>query len=394
MNVTSTCYLVCPLASHVDRWLTFEASLASQVSVPRMRAFLNQHAAGNPKKFLLRLSIGFGELWTFWAVEILPRSPELGQMFGFHSHAAAQQDDLSVIPLANPSVVPLWIDPLLMRVNIDCWLDRMIGDPQAGWQRHWFPDPSQIWQSEILCRICQHYQCHETTWDGIAKTAQQTLRWALKMSVLSYVMSHAFLVPESDLLFKGMVCSRAANKFVKMMVLPMLRLATQRTLSGLHLLFRASESDTIIWDNSFAVVFLCLIVAGSAQRSLFQRSAVCAANKESPYSRADAATEAGTIYSELAAPIIGLFHDTFHTNSKKKAFNPFGNSSEKGQESLSPFAMDVRTATKWYCKCLSSFTKDWTQTNRTPDRIPFDDQNNIGTERLLSRFMWPFISSC
>jgi hypothetical protein len=185
------------------------------------------------------------------------------------------------------------------------------------------------------------------------------------MSVLSYVMSHAFLVLESDRellfrqlgnpMFKGkippaMLCPRAANKFVKMMVLPMLRLATQRTLSGLHQLFRACEPYAFIWDISFAVVFLCLMVVSSAQRSLFQRAAVGAANNESSYTRADAVSEAEMMDSELAKHIIGGFHDTFHTGSKRKGFNPFGNSGKEEQEPLSAFAMGVRTTTKEHCK--------------------------------------------
>ena len=128
-------YPVCPLASHVDRRLTFEASLASQVAVPRMRAFLNQHPARNPREFLLRLSIGFGEPWTFRAVEIWPQSHELSQMSVFRRGSVPGQHGLSPIQLTNnPPVVPLWVDPLLMGINIDCWLERMIGDSQAGWQ--------------------------------------------------------------------------------------------------------------------------------------------------------------------------------------------------------------------------------------------------------------------
>jgi hypothetical protein len=194
------------------------------------------------------------------------------------------------------------------------------------------------------------------------------------MSVLSYVMSHAFLVLESDRellfqqlenpLFKGKMppatlCPRAANKFVKMMVLPMLRLATQRTLSGLHQLFGASEPSAFIWDVSFAVVFLCLMVISSAQRSLFQRAAVSAANNDSSYTRADAVSEAEMMDSELAKHIIGRFHDTFHTGSKRKGFNPFGNSGREEQEPLSAFAVGVRTTTQEHCKPrLLSHVKD------------------------------------
>jgi hypothetical protein len=367
MNVLSICCLVCLSVSHAQRRLTTEATLVSQTTVPGLRAFLNQHTAGNPEKFLLRLSTGFGEPWTFWAVEIVAGTHELRQMFGFHRHSATEQSDLSLVQLTNPPVVPLWIDPLLMHVNIDCWLDRMIGDPHAGWQSHWFPEPSQAWQLEVLSVICQQYQCYEPAYNEVAKLAHQTLRWALKLSVLNYVMGHAFLVPESDInflfshlknpLFKGQlpskkVCPRAANKFVKMMVCPMMRLLTKETLSGLHELFRADEPQTTIWDGTFAVVFLLLMVISSTQRSLFQRADVCAAKKESSYSRTDAVSEADAMDSKLVAHIIGPFHDRFHTTSKRKGFNPFGNSCNEGRQSLSTFALHLRTATERNCESL------------------------------------------
>ena len=343
------------------------ASLASQVCIPSMRAFLKTHTCASLRSFSLSLSPGFGEPWTLSAVELVPGTHELDQTFGFHRHADVEQESVSPILLTNPPVVPLWIDPLLMQINIDCWLDTMIGNPNAGWQRHWFFDASQIWQLSILKGICQHYQHRQPAHDRVITTAFQTLGCALKSTVLNYLMSHAFLVPRDDVnhlfqhldnpLFKGrhpegMVCPRGANKFVKMMVLPLLRLATQKTLSGLHELFRTRVAHETIWDDLFAIVFLCLIIVGSIQRSLFQRAIVCDGKNDSSFSREDAVAEAHSMDDEFVVHIIGMFHDKFRTTSKSNSFNPFAEVNSSGRPSLSEFAAHVRMTTYTYCECL------------------------------------------
>jgi len=349
------------------RRLINTASLASQNSVAEMRSFLNQYTGMMPRKLLLSLWIGFGEPWKFWAVELVPGSPELCQMFGFHYHSNVENPGASPLRLTNPPVVPLWINPQLMQVNIDCWLDRMISNPAVGWQNHWFPDPSQIWQLKILEGICKQYHQNNGARDRAGILALNTLRWALKLSVLSYVMGHAFLVPEDDIgfLFQQLenphfngqapheyVCPRAANKFVKMMAFPVLRLITERTLSGLNELLRTRESHTMIWDHTFGVVFLCLMVTSSIQMSLFQRAVTCAANNDSSFGTQDADREALAMDSELVVYIIGMFHDKFRTNNKSKGFNPLGESCSAGQAPFSPFAAYVKAMTDKYCESL------------------------------------------
>ncbi|OLE52869.1 MAG: hypothetical protein AUG51_16015 [Acidobacteria bacterium 13_1_20CM_3_53_8] len=327
-----------------------------------MRAFLDQHRRVPSRHIILYLSIGFGNRWIFEAVEILPGNEKLLQMLGFHRHADVERDDTSPYLLTNPPVVPLWIDPLMMQINIECWLEEMIGNPDTGWQRHWFPDSRQIWQLSILEEICQYYQHRKRTPDSVATTAFRTVEWGLKLSLLTYLMSHALLVPEDDIdilfgqlrnpFFKGqprqeMVCPRAANKYVKMMALPVMRMATQQTLSGLQELFRKNVAHAVIWDDIFAVVFLLLMSAGSTQRSLIQRAIVCAVSKE------NALGEAQAMNHELVDYVIHMFHDKFRTGSKSKSFNPLRRNSGAAQSPLSPFAARVKNATDRYCESFS-----------------------------------------
>lgn len=348
-----------PVPSVAGSQLRNEAALANQIGVSQMRAFLSQYLGVNPRKFLLSLSIGFGELWIFWAVELVPT---------IHQSAV---ENLSALPysLSSPPVVPLWIDPLLMQVNIDCWLERMIGDLQTGWQCHWFPDSCQIWQLKILEGICQLYRCHEAPYDRAGVLAHQTLRYALKMSVLNYVMGHTFLVPEEhvDILFQHLenphfkqahpkyVSPQPANKFVKMMALPVMRLVTKKTLSGLHELLRACVPHRRIWDQTFAAVFLCLMVISSTQRALSQR----AMNNDSSYGRLDAVFDARTMDEELVAYMIGMFHDKFYTISVSKGFNPLSGIGSIDQQPCSPFAAYVKTMTDKYCESPWALMRDY-----------------------------------
>lgn len=332
-----------------------------------MRALLNQHIRRYPQIFLLSLSIGFGEPWIFRAVELDPGKHISHDMFGF------QRQSAETLRLANPPVVPLWVDPLLMHVNLDCWLDRMVSNPQADWPRHWFPAPTQIWHLRILEGICKQYHCLHSPRDKVEAPAYQTLQWALKLSVLSYVMSHAFLVPGDTIgtLFECLenpgfrgrapcepVCPRLANKFLKMMVLPMMRLVTVKTLSGLYELLRATPADAHlwgIWDKTFAVTFLCLMAIGSTQRSLFQRAFACETNSDSSFGHQDAASYAQSMDSELVVYVIGMFHDKFHTGSKSKTLNPFSENCIITPCSL--FAEYVKQMTyTLYCKSLAALS--------------------------------------
>ena len=349
-----------------------EAPLANQIGVPQMQEFLSQYLGTNPRKFLLSLSIGFGEPWTFWAVELVPGNHQFHQMFGFHRQSAVEHPSALPYSLTSPPVVPLWIDPLLMQINIDCWLDRMIGDSQTGWQRHWFPDPCQIWQLKILEGICRLYRCHEAPHDRAGALAHQTLRYALKMSVLNYVMGHAFLVPEEhvDMLFQHLknphfkqahpkyVSPRAANKFVKMMALPVMRLVIEKTLSGLHELLRACVSHRRLWDQTFAAVFLCLMVISSTQRALSQRAIIFAANNDSSYGRQHAVSDARAMDEELVAYMVGMFHDTFRTVSASKGFNPLSGIGSVDQQPCSRFAAYVKTMTDKYCESPWTLMRD------------------------------------
>lgn len=340
-------------------------ALASQTGVQNVRAFLNQQTAEHSQKFILRLSIGFGEPWSFNSIELEYGKAEHYDMLGFkpHKHTPSQ--------MLSPPVVPIWVDPRMMQISVDCWLDKMIGDTRTRWQEHCFPNEEHAWQLRILEAICEHYRVQDSIYQGAtASNSFQTLRWALKLLVLNYVMGHAFYVPPSDtqLLFRGLhnthfknlpaqerVCPRAANKVVKMMVLPVMRLLAQMTLRSLHDLFRSKEPHAAIWDNAFAAVFLCLVVLNSTQRSLFQRASAANMRQDGSFTMRDAEAEAQTIETELIQHLMGMFHCKFQTQSSRRSYNPLAREGKARVEPVSEFAARVKYLTETCCKLNNSF---------------------------------------
>lgn len=364
--------------------LSCVGGLASHLSVRQVHAFLNKHARHSSRVFQLRVLTGLGEPWKFWAAELDPNTDELYNMLVFDESkvtgpqlipltepqfvSIAEHGCLSPVYLTSPPVVPIWVDPLLMQMNIDCWLDGLIFNPEAGWQSQLFRESSQFWQLSILNAICDHYHAYKPDHDRLASASYQTLRWALKLVLLNFVMGHAFLVPESDIddLFRNLtnprfrgprsdelVSPRATNKYLKMIILPMIRVVSQRTLSGLHDLLLARGTDAMIWDYAFAVTFLCLTVSSSIQVSLFRRAVVCLANNDPSFGLNEAASEARSIDGELVVHLVGKFHSRFQTNNPLDGFNPLarqGNVKETRPPPLSPFATRIRNVTELYRK--------------------------------------------
>ncbi len=330
------------------------AALASQVGMNAVRAFLPQHTLASSADFYLYLSIGFGEPWCFRAVELHAENDELYQMLGFDQQALVH------FQLTSPPVVPVWVDPLMQQIRVDCWLDRIIGDVSIEWQYHFFPQEDQVWQRNILEAICQHYREHDPNDDMATSGSYQTLKCALKLLLLNYIMGHAFLVPEEytldlfrslqhpcfrELPAQGDVCPRAANKFVKMMTLPLMRSMAQRTLRNLHELFYAKVPKASIWDNTFAALFLCLLVVNSTQRSVFQRALAGMERNDSSFGIRDAEVTAEAMDVELVQHLIGMFHGKFQTVSSRGGYNPLRHKSTGSPSNMSPFSARVKYVT-------------------------------------------------
>ena len=240
----------------------------------------------------------------------------------------------------------------------------MIDSSDAVWQRHYFPPSRQFWELKVLNTICEQYKTSLRSAETAGVNILPTLRVALKLSVLSHVMSKAFVVPRDavpDLFDKlqdprfrgkrpqGHVCPRAANKVLKMMLLPLMKVLVTKILSGLQDLFRSNLSNTVtLWENMFSIVFLCLVVIGRNQDSLFQRAEAGRLNGDPSFNQDNATVVAREMSFELALLVIGMFHERFGTRSKRKRLNPLATDCRKDSSTSSTFAARIWSETKTY----------------------------------------------
>jgi len=342
--------------------------LAAQLDRQKMIDLFNSQVSGCGQRFLLRLTIGFGRDWEFHAVEVTPRTDWIFQQVGF----AYTSSDYERHPrrLASPPVVPVPLDPLIAYHNWDYWLNQTIENTNSDFESHLFYYKSQYWQKLVLQEIR-----HLLGRSPQASKHNRTLGYGLKLLLLNYIMNHVSTVPQyvvKDLYGKlhnptfhrrvpeGPVSPKAANRFIKTMALPTLQAFAKRTLCGLHELFREKADNAAIWDHTFAVVFLCLVVIGNTQRALHQRVEALKLNPDpataaSAPDRETASGEENEMNYELTAHIIGTFHERFSTRSTRACrFNPLSRRSQSPHST--PFVERIRLITNVYGKVTYSLS--------------------------------------
>jgi hypothetical protein len=310
----------------------------------------------------LALTIGFGEPLRLNAVEIVPRGQGAIRMLGFTMSSRGQTIALE---LGSPPVIPFLTDRVLIERHINGWLDKIIREEDSELPEHCFPEARERWLREILTIICRYHREHLPNLETEGHGAYQTLRWALKLTVLNHIMCHPFVVPDDEVgaldhqlqnyrvsPSAKWICPRLANKIIKHMLVPMLKRTIDRVLGGLQKVLRTRGDDSSRWDQAFCVVFLCLIVMSKAQASLVERAIVGSLNNDDSFTLDAAASEAAEMEAELSTHLIGMFHDRFGTtrksSAKGKVHNPISKNPRSRPSFVSRFADSIGSATATY----------------------------------------------
>jgi hypothetical protein len=305
----------------------------------RVHDFVKTHVrALVPGSFVkLSLTIGFGLPLRLDAVEFVPRGTEVSKMPVFHLANAARVRELI---LASPPILPFMLnrEDILRQVNL--WLDSVAHDGGSDFSEQCFPQPHEHWLVEMLGIICRYHQAHITDLESTDIGQHETIRWGLKMTILSHIMTYPLVVPEDEVapLLSQLrhyqpsgnpewICPRLANKLVKAMIFPLFGAAARRVLTNLQELLRSTTDKGTLWDQAFSLVFLCLIVIGKSQVSLVERAQIGLANGDDSYTLQDARAGIEEMEQELSIHLIGMFHLRFGTDGKGggsgKGFNPF-----------------------------------------------------------------------
>lgn len=325
----------------------------------RLRHFVKEHVQMlvPNSSIKLALTIGFGEPLRLNAVEVIPRGQGAIRLFGCHISSTGETIALVI---ESPPVIPLLSDRYVIIRHINHWVDAMIRE-DSGLPGDYFPEARDLWQREMLTIICQYHREHLSDLEPAGYGAYQTLRWALKLTVLNHIMSHPLVVPDDEVgalahqlryyrvaQSAEWICPRLANKVIKNLLVPMLKGSIDQVLDGLQKMLRSRRVDSSAWDQAFCVVFLCLIVVGKTQASLVERAAVGLLNDDDPFTLYAAASEILEMEAELSAHLIGMFHHRFGTMRKMDGYNPLSRDPHSRPQVASQLAESVRLATDSY----------------------------------------------
>jgi len=165
----------------------------------------------------------------------------------------------------------------------------------------------------------------ETSWPEELKT----LRWALELWMLDFLMGHQLLTPEDDKamiegllnqrLGDGPVSFRLPNKIFKMQLVPIIKELAHSTVQGLLNILERSEK-TSDWSYAFCTMILLLTVAAEIEIALADFLACAPADRDPSRLRHDVEKVTEHLDKDLMEFFIGLFNVKF--NPRRDGFNP------------------------------------------------------------------------
>lgn len=336
--------------------------IAHQLRGSEIEAFMKGHVAGlvSGSSIKLRLTMGFGEPLSLDAVEFTPRC--------YKNMRLAQCDRPSNLlstsdPLQDLPIIPVLLDKRFIMKYVNHWIDSLIREPCTNLPVHFFPNFQDLWLREILTSICRYYQVNILKLEADGQGPYHTLRWALKLTLLNYIMCRHFIVPDQEVESlrhqlqhfritypSGTLCPSLTNRIIKAILLPMLTRAVERVLGDLNRLLRSTRCGPAqgdLWNQTFCIVFLCLTVVGNFQASLVERAENALADRVDSFTLKDAMSGVLEMEGELSIHLIGMFHTRFRTTSKGNwngrtfNFNPLARSPAEWPPGVSELAESI-----------------------------------------------------
>jgi hypothetical protein len=342
-------------------------ALVSHLRAPQVREYIESNTNGSVGSlFKLEIGMDFGNPLVLDARQFIPCGQENGPIQGFQ---LTDTGSSTILMLDSPPIIPVLLDRSAIWQNISKWLDSISSGQNSTFPEQCFPDDHEHWQREILTNICTYSQACIPKSETHEGRAFQTLRRALKLTVLNHIMCHPFTVPKDKVgaLLGALhnyqpvgslewVCPRVVNKVVKSFCLPMLKRVKLLVLEHLHKMLRSTTAKEALWDQVFSIIFLCLIAIGKNQVALLERAEVCVANGDNSLTIEDAVTHIKEMEHELAIHLIGMFHHRFSTNKKGtgkgKSFNPLATNPRDRARNTTSLMDSIRHVTERFGKPL------------------------------------------
>ena len=342
--------------------------LVLHLTAVKVKAFVKQNVFKIlPNSFVtLSLTMGFGSPLRIDAVGIVPRGNGATRMLGF---GLSGSGSTRTIILESPPILPLLADRKAIEIHINQWLDALIIEQGSELPEYYFAEEHEQWLKDMLTTICDYYRASLPQLEKSGNGPFQTLRWALKLTLLNHIMSHPFAIagddddnnvsgPDSQQLYynpddtEEWVYPPLANRVMKSIALPMLKLANERVLSDLQKMLRSKGDEEKSWDQAFCIVFLCLVIVARTQESLVECALAGEEEGDHSFTSDNAKDGITKMEAELSTHLIGMFHHRFCTNKKEngkgKSHNPLAGHEHDRPYVTSKFAEQILSVTDHY----------------------------------------------
>jgi hypothetical protein len=320
----------------------------SQVSIPHLRrlwanivgavaltkhlkwaevgSFMIQNAEyWRSEPFGLPLTLLVGEpLWVI-VREVEPISQVLLKMYSFTSRSDQPGETPEIFWLQSPPILPYYDEQKHqqafdnIRISVLTWCDSMsvtTDDTDIDWGWILFQKDHEHPERQLFHKILELGRRLES-----GTPESELLQTILRLLFFNYVMSTAFVVPEDEveplyqrllhpdyrgrrLAAGNFVCPRGVNKFLKMLLLPVLQELTQNALSGLEVILTSRISQNP--EFAISLSFLMLSIAGRTEDSILERVLADTSGVESSLSNKDAEDSIGILDWGLSDVIIEL----------------------------------------------------------------------------------------
>lgn len=380
----------------------------------------------------LHLDIGLGGLLDLPVREYLPfqtdnpfRPAFLNEQTADGPRAVQMYEyDLPVLPaVANQDVADGQV-VVYIRTQVKRWFDSVMRNLNAGqtnWACHWFPDDYDSFQCDIMSQICQYFR------DELLPQ-HELVRDAFALSFLNYIFIHSFEVPQSeihavmsqmerppnvDFQHLHWVSPSTLNKYIKMLMFPLLRDVAQRIFRNLEPLL-LDTGNASVWrrDVIFASAFVVVAYVGKTQVTLVQLAAQPEPNETTAvpaYTLEEAVNDARDLERECADMLIDYLKQFLVPSARRKSYGTtpknkkkvmVGDADAEAHAQHSGFLQKIASIRDDYSKSPSR-DLDLTRANSVagetmPKSFEVDWQNaDIGTfaARNTHRICWKFVTA-
>jgi hypothetical protein len=336
--------------------------LVSHLRRYKVREYIKLHTNERliGSSFKLALEMDFDTPLILDVVEFVPPDQKNTPIMEFQFTSGGSSTDST---LDSPPVIPITIDRFNIWRQLSIWLES-INREESKFPLHCFPESHEDWQREILTDICTYYRECISGLGVQEKDPFEAFRWAMKLTVLNHIMCRPLTVPNRDVEsllgqlhnYKPTgslewVCPRVVNKVVKHYCVPMLETAGGQLLKQLDAIFRFNKVIEAVWDQTFSMVFLCLIVIGKNQVALSEKARICVINGDDSFTVEQAMNAVMEMENDLAEHLIGMFHERF---TRRNRFNPFVKNPEDRPQSMTRLMGSIGSATELYGNRLCS----------------------------------------